>query len=386
MAQPRDYYELLGIAKDASTEDIKRAYRRQAMKYHPDRNPGDAAAETEFKSCAEAYEVLCDGEKRQLYDRHGHAGLRGNPHHDFRSMHVEDIFSMFNDIFGGSGGGGGGARQRGAARGYDLETEIELELKEVLDGCDRDVEFTRQDVCTACAGSGARPGSSPVSCPTCQGRGQVQQSGLGGMFRMVTTCPNCQGAGKIVIDECTACRGAGRVRTNKNLRVKVPAGIADGQVIRVAGEGEPPRRELSMDGSGVRGDLHAVVRVKEHKDFERDGDDLVMALTIGFSRAALGGVVEVKSIDGAVSIEIPNGSQQGDTVRVDNRGIPNLRSKKRGDLVAVLLLQVPHKLTDRQRQLLEEFARTEKIEPRKGASKSGFWDKMKDLKDSITGG
>jgi molecular chaperone DnaJ len=176
------------------------------------------------------------------------------------------------------------------------------------------------------------------------------------------------------------------MRTNKRLRVKVPAGIADGQVIRVAGEGEPPRRELSMDGSGVRGDLHAVVRVKEHKDFERDGDDLVMALTIGFSRAALGGVVEVKSIDGPVSIEIPNGSQQGDTVRVDSRGIPNLRSKKRGDLVAVLLLQVPHKLTDRQRQLLEEFAKTEKIEPRKGASKSGFWDKMKDLKDSITGG
>ncbi len=386
MAEPRDYYEIFGLTKDASAEDIKRAYRRLAMKHHPDRNPGDAAAEAEFKLCAEAYEVLGDPEKRALYDRYGHAGLRSNPHHDFRSMHVEDIFSMFNDIFGGGGGSGGGGRPRGVARGYDLETEVELELKDVLEGCDRDVEFTRQDVCTACSGSGAKPGSSPVKCPTCQGRGQVQQSGLGGMFRMVTTCPNCMGAGTVVVEKCATCRGTCRVRTAKRLRVKVPAGIADGQVIRVAGEGEPPRRELSPDGSGVRGDLHVVVRVKEHREFERDGDDLVMPLTIGFARAALGGVVEVKSLDGPVSIEIPNGSQQGDTVRVEQRGVPNLRSKRRGDLVAVLMIQVPRKLTDRQRQLLEEFGKTEKIEPRKGRAKGGFWDKMKDFKDSLTGG
>ncbi len=378
-ATQRCYYEILGVEKTSNGEEIKRAYRRLAMKWHPDRNPDNPQAEVEFKACAEAYEVLGDDEKRRLYDQHGHAGLRGNPHHDFRSMHVEEIFSMFNDIFGGGMGGG----RRGApARGFDLETEVEIGLVDVLNGCKREVGFARAEVCGTCSGDGAKPGSKPVSCPTCQGRGQVQQTGLGGMFRMVTACPNCGGGGKVVTDKCVACRGNGRVRVNRKIEVAIPAGIQDGQVVRVQGEGEPPRREAGP--GGARGDLHVVVRVAQDDRFERNDDDLVMPVAIGFAQAALGGSVEVESLDGPVTIEVKPGSQHGDVVRVQDRGLPNLRSKRRGELVAMLMIHVPRKLNERQKQLLQEYAKTEKVDVRK-SHEGGFWQKMKDLKDSLTG-
>jgi molecular chaperone DnaJ len=212
----------------------------------------------------------------------------------------------------------------------------------------------------------------------------VQQTGLGGMFRMVTACPNCGGGGKVVTEKCAACRGNGRVRVNRKIDVAIPPGISDGQVVRVQGEGEPPRPEASATGSGVRGDLHVVVHVAEDDRFERNDDDLLMPLSIGFAQAALGATVEVDSLDGPVQIEVKAGSQQGDTVRVQDRGLPNLRTKRRGELVAMLMVHVPRKLTERQRQLLEEFAKTEKVDVRK-SHEGGFWQKMKDLKDSLTG-
>ena len=360
MPTTRDYYEVLGVVRDASADDIKRAYRRLAMKYHPDRNPGNAEAEAKFKECAEAYEVLSDAQKRQVYDRHGHAGLRGTPGHDFRSMNPDDIFSMFNDIFGGGFGGDGRARARGGvARGFDLETEVELSLDEVLEGAERDVSFERLDVCTTCEGSGARPGSKPTGCSTCGGRGQVMQTGLGGMFRMVTACPDCRGKGVVISDPCGDCRGHGRVSVKRRVSVRVPAGIRSGQAVRVTGEGEPPAPEQSPEGRGVRGDLHVVVRVRQHERFERDGEHLLVAQPVTYAQLALGTVAEVDALDGPVEVRIPPGTQHGAMFRISGRGLPRLRGGSRGDLVVVVQLHVPRKLDDRQREILEQLAEAE---------------------------
>ena len=289
MPATRDYYEVLGVEKAADADEIKRAYRRLAMKYHPDRNPDDAEAEAKFKEAAEAYEVLSDPEKRKVYDQFGHEGLRGRgaAAHDFSRMNVDDIFSMFNDIFGGGGFGGmGGARGPAGhrvARGYDLETEVSLTLEDVLHGCSRDVEITRLDVCETCTGTGAKPGTTPETCTTCAGRGKVQQAGLGGMFRMVSACPTCRGRGKIIKDPCPTCRGKGRSPKKRTLSVKIPAGIHDGQAVRIQGEGEPPGPDLSPNGDGVRGDLHVVARVRDHKVFQRESDHLLLEMPISMT-------------------------------------------------------------------------------------------------------
>ncbi|MHC5027625.1 MAG: molecular chaperone DnaJ [Planctomycetota bacterium] len=383
MPTTRDYYEVLGVERKAADEEIKRSYRRLAMKYHPDRNPGDAEAEASFKECAEAYEVLADRERRAIYDRHGHAGLRGTPGHDFRSMHVEDIFSMFDDIFGG-GGGRGRARTRrgGVPRGYDLETEVVLTLEEVLTGAERDVEFKRLDVCQTCSGVGAKPGTEPEKCETCAGQGQVAQQGLGGMFRMVTTCPACQGRGAVIREHCPDCRGRGRVSIGRKLSVRIPAGVQSGQAVRVQGEGEPPPPEISPKGEGVHGDLHVAVRVAEHELFERDGDHLLLAAPVAFTQAALGADIEVPTLDGTAELTLPAGSQHGAIFRIEGEGLPELRSGKRGDLVVVMQLVVPRKLNDEQRELLGEYAKLEELDVGSGSSPS-LWEK---IKDAVTGG
>ncbi len=377
MPTTRDYYEVLGIEKTASADDIKRAYRRLAMKYHPDRNPDDVQAETNFKECAEAYEVLSDKERRSNYDRFGHAGLRGTPGHDFRSMNVEDIFSMFNDIFGGAAGGAARGRSRtGVPRGYDLETEVELELEEVLTGAERDVEFRRLDVCQACDGSGAKPGTAPTVCSTCAGNGQVAQAGLGGMFRMVTACPHCGGRGKVIVDKCSECRGQGRVSIPRALTVKIPPGIHDGQAVRVSSEGEPPPQEISPAGKGIRGDLHVIVRICDHANFERDGDHLLIALPVVFTQLALGAKVPVPTIDGSSAVlTLPTGTQHGAIFRIDSNGLPNLRSEKRGDLVVIVQLVVPKKLNEKQRAILSQYAESEELDVLKGSP--SIWDKFK---------
>lgn len=379
MPAQRDYYEILGVDRSADAEEIRRAYRRMAMKYHPDRNPGDAEAEARFKEAAEAYEVLSDAQKRERYDRFGHEGLRmggGPATHDFSRMDVSDIFSMFEEIFGGMGGGR--PRGRGAARGYDLETEVVIGLEDVLTGCERDVEFSRLDVCEGCGGSGARPGSKPTRCPQCDGRGQVQQTGLGGMFRMVTTCPACRGRGTIIREHCPTCRGKGRQARKRRLSVRIPPGISDGQAVRIAGEGEPPSVEAAPDGAGIRGDLHVVVRVKPHKLYRRDADHLVMEMPIGMTQAALGAEVEVPLLaGGSKPLTIPPGTQHGSVFRLQGDGLPNLRTGRRGDLIAIVKVEIPRRLSKEQQRLLREFAATEdeKVLP----ESRGFWDSIRQM-------
>lgn len=382
MPTTRDYYETLGVERTADADEVKRAYRRLAMKYHPDRNPDDPEAESKFKELAEAYEVLSDDTTRKMYDRHGHAGLRGAgaAGHDFSRMNVDDIFSMFNDIFGqGFGQAAHGAR-RSVARGYDLETEVTLALADVLEGCERQVEFTRLDVCDACTGSGAKRGTSPTTCPTCGGNGRVQQQGLGGMFRMVTACPACRGRGRIVKELCEACRGKGRVPKKRILSVKIPRGISSGQAVRIQGEGEPPPAESSPSGAGVRGDLHVVVRVKDHELFQREGEHLVLEMPISFSQAALGADVQIPTLNGRAELTIPRGTQHGAIFRLNGKGLPGLRSPRRGDLVVAIRIEIPRKLNARQEDLLRSFAKTEDHDVL--PESHGFWMKIKDLMGS----
>jgi|LauGreDrversion4_2_1035121.scaffolds.fasta_scaffold67194_2 molecular chaperone DnaJ len=385
MSTTADYYEVLGVAKDASGDEVKRAYRRLAIKWHPDQNPDNPEAEVRFRQCAEAYEVLGDPERRAIYDRHGHAGLRGRAGHDFNSMNAEDIFSMFNEIFGGQQRGGG-RRQRGPARGYDLETEVEVTLNDVLTGCEREVRFERPEVCSVCKGSGAKPGTKPVECSTCGGQGQVAQAGLGGLFRMVTTCPACAGRGSVVKDRCGECRGQGRTTVQRTLSVRIPKGISDGQVVRVAGEGEPPPPQASPDGTGVRGDLHIGVRVAEDDRFERQGPDLITTLEVSFADAALGGTVVVPTLEGEAETALDAGTQHGELFRLEGKGVPDLRTGNRGDMVVVVHVRVPRKLTAKQREAIEALRDAERpAAPRASDAKDagprkrgGFWGKMKD--------
>jgi len=375
MATERDYYEILNVERRADGEQIKRAYRKLAMKYHPDRNPDDKEAEQRFKEASEAYEVLADPEKRKRYDQYGHAGLRGTSSHDFSDMGAEDIFSMFEDIFGGMGGMGGmgGRRGRGGSRGrkgYDLETETEISLEEALAGVEREIEFTRQDTCETCDGSGAKPGSGTDTCVTCAGQGQVAQSGFGGMFRMVTTCPACEGAGQTIRDKCNTCKGSGKQPRKRVITVSIPPGVHDGQAVRVPGEGEPGSQ------GGPRGELHVVLRLAEHELFEREQDDLILRMPLSFTQLALGASVQVPTLEGEQELTISAGTQHGKIFRLRGQGLPNLRTSRRGDLLVVAEIEVPKKLSGEQERLLREFAETEdngRVHPHR----EGFWEKIK---------
>ena len=369
----QDYYQVLGVEKGASADDIKRAYRRKAMKYHPDKNPGDKEAEARFKECAEAYEVLSDNEKRQRYDQFGHEGLRGAGMHDFSHMNVDDIFSMFGfddffgSMFGGSGRRRGSTRRGGAARGYDLETGVELTLNEIAQGAEKTIEFTRQDACSKCKGSGAAKGSKPVNCPTCGGSGQVARGG--GFFQMVSTCPQCKGAGQVISSPCTGCKGSGRVPRKRTVSIKIPAGVHEGQGIRVAGEGEPGQ------AGGPNGDLYCYVKVKAHDFLQRDGSDLVAIVPISFTQASLGATIDVPSLDGTQRLKIPSGTQYGNVFRIKGQGLPDIRTKRVGDQLVQVTIETPVKLNAQQEEILREFA---KAENRSVSPKSqGFFDKLK---------
>ncbi len=371
MATTRDYYEVLQVERNASGDEIKRSYRKLAMRYHPDRNPGDKDAEAKFREAAEAYEILSDNDKRRRYDQHGHAGLNGQAGHDFSHMNAQDIFSMFGDIFGGAFGGGGRAR---ANRGYDLETVTRITLNDVLEGVEKDIEFTRQDTCETCSGTGGKPGTQPQTCITCGGVGQVQQQGFGGMFRMVSTCPACGGAGKSYRDKCTTCKGEGRQPKKVKLSVKIPQCIRDGQAIRIQGEGEPGQHTAA--GSGPRGDLHVVIRVEQHELFTREDDHLVLRMPISFGQAALGATLKVPTLDGETELSLNPGTQHGDLFRIKSQGLPNLRGGRRGDLIVAVLIEVPKKLTAKQKELLRAYVATE--EHQDMPTHKGFWNKIKD--------
>jgi len=366
----RDYYEVLGLDKNASADDIKRAYRRMAIKHHPDKNPGNKEAEAKFKECAEAYEVLSDADKRRQYDQYGHEGLRGAGMHDFSRMNVDDIFSMFGleDLFGEFfGGGRRSARRGGAARGYDLETAVELTLDEVAKGSEKTIEFTRQDTCGECNGSGSDKGSSVSRCPTCGGSGQIARGG--GFFQMVSMCPQCRGEGHIITRPCKRCGGTGRMPKKRTVSIRVPAGVHEGQGIRVANEGEPGR------GGGPRGDLYCYVKLKAHEFLERDGNNLVAVVPISFTQAALGTMIDVPSLNGTEQLKIPAGTQYGSIFRIKGRGLPDMRTHRTGDQLVQIIIETPAHLNSQQEELLREFAKTENktVSPKA----VGFFEKLK---------
>jgi molecular chaperone DnaJ len=370
----RDYYEVLGVNKNASADEIKRAYRRMAIKYHPDKNPDDKEAEVKFKECAEAYEVLSDPEKRQRYDQFGHDGLRGMGMRDYSHMRWQDIGSIFEDIFGLGDfadlfgmGGRRRTRRTGPSRGYDLETSVDLELDDVAKGAEKTIEFTRQDICPECTGSGSAKGASPGKCPGCNGTGQVVRGG--GFFQMVSTCPQCRGNGQIITNPCKKCKGTGRVPKKRIVSVKIPAGVHEGQGVRVAGEGEPGRN------GGPRGDLYCYVRIKPHEFLQRDGNNLVAVVPLSFTQAALGATIEVPSLNGPRGLRIPPGTQYGSIFRIKGQGLPDLRTGRTGDELVQITVETPTKLNARQEELLREFAKTE--DKTVSPHSASFFEKLK---------
>ncbi len=366
VAEKRDYYDVLGVARDASADDIKRAYRKAAMQFHPDRAGGDPEADAKFKQAAEAYEVLADADKRSRYDRFGHAGLSGTAGHDFSRMRPDDIFSIFGDIFGDVFGGG-----HRAARGVDLQTEVAIDLAEVARDTERSIEFTRNDFCDRCAGKGAEPGSKVKTCDTCGGYGQVERTSGGGFFatRVVSACPACRGRGQTFTQRCKTCKGTGREPKRRVVSVKIPAGIHDGQAVRLRGEGEP-----SDDGT-TRGDLHCYVRVKPHPFLVRHGNDLLCELPISFTQAALGAKIELPTLAGRTEVVVPAGTQHGELIRLHRVGLPDLRTGRMGDQVVRVLIEIPRKLTGKQRDLLRWFAETE--DKSAMPESMGFLEKLK---------
>jgi len=363
----RDYYDILGIARDADNEDIKRAYRKLAMKYHPDRNPGDKEAEENFKQAAEAYEVLRDGEKRRIYDEFGHAGLEGSGFRGFNGF--DDIFSSFGDIFEDFFGFGGqrGRRRTRARQGNSLRYDLELTLAEAFHGKEQEISFPKWLACESCQGKGIEPGKEPQLCTTCQGRGQVIRSQ--GFFQISTTFPSCQGHGRIITDPCQECGGRGKARIDREITVKIPAGVDSGSQLRLRGEGEPG------ENGGPPGDLFVVIHVREHNFFSRDEEHLFCEIPISFVQAALGTTVDIPKLgeEGSHELAIPAGTQPGDVLKLASRGMPFLQNNRRGDIFVKVNVKIPTKLSPEQRSILEDFAKLDDKKTKKGRL---FWNKI----------
>jgi molecular chaperone DnaJ len=345
----RDYYEVLGVPREAGMDEIKKAYRKLAMKHHPDRNPGDSESEARFKEAAEAYEVLSDVQKRRIYDAYGHQGLKNTGYSGPGT--AEDIFSSINDLFGDLFGFGGRSRQRNPnapVPGDDLRYDMEISFMDAMHGVTREVEITKRETCWTCEGSGLRPGYKPQMCPTCHGRGQVIRSQ--GFFQVSSTCLQCNGSGQIITDPCNDCQGQGLVNKTKKVSIKIPAGVDTGARMRLRGEGEGGRR------GGPSGDLYVVIYVRPHEYFQRDGQNIFLRCPISMVKAALGCEVEVPTIHGSAKLKIPAGTQPGERFTLKQEGVPSLRSKGSGDMIVEVQVQTPTKLTKQQKALLKEFA------------------------------
>jgi len=381
MSTKLDYYEVLNVARDATPEQVKRAYKKVALANHPDRNPGDDEAVERFKSASDAYGVLSDPDKRSRYDRYGHAGLSGfgggsgggSGFHD-----ASDIFEAFGDIFEGFGfGGGGGGSRRATNRprqGASLKTSVKIDLHEAASGCKRSIDLKRQEHCKTCDGSGAKPGSSPDTCEYCGGHGKVVQSQ--GFFRVQTTCPSCQGQGQVIRDKCDSCRGSGRTVEKSTLEITIPPGIDEGMQLCLRGEGEPGT------SGGPRGDLYVNVHVKMHQFFDRDEKNLHCRFPITYSQAALGADIEIPTLSGLHNLTIPAGTQPGENFRMRGMGMPDVHGGREGDLIVEVQLEVPTKLNEQQEQMLRELAELEQkhVSPHR----KSFFDNLKEYFSSLT--
>lgn len=383
MTTKRDYYEILGVPRNASKDEIKKAYRKMAIKYHPDKNPGDKDAEEKFKEAAEAYEVLSDDNKRARYDQFGHAGMGngaggGGFSHDWT---IEDIFAQFGDIFGGHfgsfggfGGFGGGRSSRRTNRGTDLRVKVKLSLSDIANGVEKKIKVNKYVSCHSCGGSGAAGGSSYSTCSTCRGSGYVTRvtNTLLGQMQTTSPCPTCNGEGKVITNKCAACNGEGVVREDEVITVKIPAGVAEGMQLNVQGKGNAARR------GGVPGDLLVMIEEEKHPNVVRDGNDLIYNLNISIPDAVLGAPAEIPTVDGKVKIKIEPGTQPGKILRLRGKGLPEVNSYQRGDLLVAVNVYIPKNLTREERAIFEKFAKSPSFTPNPGEGGS-FFERMRGM-------
>jgi molecular chaperone DnaJ len=374
----RDYYEILGVSRTATDQEIKSSYRKLALQFHPDRNPGDKTAEEKFKEAAEAYAVLADNDKRHMYDRFGHAGLGGAATGGFDPTvftGFEDILGGLGDIFGFGDVFGGRRRPGGAQRGADLRYDLEISFEEAASGTETTIQIPRHETCETCSGTGAAPGSKPTTCPQCHGRGQLRYQQ--GFFTVARTCGQCRGTGSVIAKPCATCKGTGHVPKERKLTVKIPAGIATGQRMRISGEGE------AGAAGGPAGDLYVVVHVQDHPFWQRDGNDLYCEIPVNFPTLALGGDINIPTLDGDETFKIPEGTQTGSAFRLRGRGMPDVGGRGRGDLVVTVKVITPKKLTKDQKKLLEQLQGLlpkEKFEPTQvDGEDKGLFDRVKDI-------
>ena len=381
--EKRDYYEVLGVSKSADATEIKKAYRKLALKYHPDKNPGDKEAEEKFKEAAEAYDVLSNEEKRHRYDQFGHAGVGGAGQGGFGGgMSMDDIFSQFGDIFGsfggfsGFGGFGGGRGSRRVNRGTNLRVKVKMSLQEIATGIEKKIKVKKYVACQHCNGTGARDGKSYSTCSTCKGSGQVTrvQNTILGAMQTTSTCPTCEGEGKIINEKCTFCNGEGVLMSEEVISINIPAGVAEGMQLSLSGKGNAARR------GGVNGDLIVLIEEEEHPELVRDGNDLLYNVFIGYPEAVLGETVEIPTIEGKVKVKIEAGTQPGKILRLRGKGLPDVNGYGKGDLLAKVNVWIPKNLSKDEKKLVEKMRETEGFKPGSGDKKSIF-SKMKDFFD-----